>query len=151
MTKTSAEVRTSLIDALRLDLIGPGPHDLQHAEEVLPQAPSSWYLGGFLVPFQGSVQQRLDDTSDDNLDTIDRASPGDDENTGSGNDSCETLPLQIFRYLLPDEFPDFLYALVDLLSNIFHRPLIHLGPESPLGVGTAVTKNRTNVVKFLNK
>ena len=53
---TPETVRSELVDALRLDLIGPGevlgdpgrtPGD---AAEVLPQRPSSWYLTGFLVP-----------------------------------------------------------------------------------------------------
>ena len=81
MKKTSSDVRTSLIDALRLDLIGPGDEHPVHSEEVLPQAPASWYLSGFLVPFQGSVSQRSDDTGDDPLDTIAKRSSGDDENT----------------------------------------------------------------------
>jgi hypothetical protein len=45
-----AEVRTHLLDALQLDLVGPAPDDLAHAEEIIPQPPSKWYLTGFLVP-----------------------------------------------------------------------------------------------------
>ena len=39
----SVEVREDLINALRLDLIGPGPGH-PHESEILPQAPSRWYL-----------------------------------------------------------------------------------------------------------
>ncbi len=42
---TSAQVRTQLLDALRLDLFGPRPDEPGHArywEEVLPIAPSKW-------------------------------------------------------------------------------------------------------------
>ena len=53
---TSAEVRTHLVDALRLDLIGPERDDVLHAEEVLSTSPSQWYLGGFLVPLRGPRQ-----------------------------------------------------------------------------------------------
>ena len=49
---TSTEVRQRLVDALRLDLIGPEPgSDL--ASEELPYSPSRWYLTGFLVPMEG--------------------------------------------------------------------------------------------------
>jgi hypothetical protein len=47
----SLEVRERLVEALRLDLVGPGAgHAL--AEERLPGwvRPSNWYLTGFLVP-----------------------------------------------------------------------------------------------------
>jgi len=43
------EVRGQLVEALRLDLVGPdNGSDLE--AEVLTQAPSRWYLTGFLVP-----------------------------------------------------------------------------------------------------
>lgn len=57
---TAKDVRGQLIDALELDLIGPRPGQPSHAryaEEVLPIAPSKWYLTGFLVPDQAPVQQ----------------------------------------------------------------------------------------------
>lgn len=50
---TAKDVRAQLIEALQLDLIGPRggqPTDARYAEEVLPIAPSKWYLTGFLVP-----------------------------------------------------------------------------------------------------
>ena len=77
---SSAEVRQHLIDALQLDLVGPPPDDTAHAEEVLPQAPSKWYLTGFLVPYEASPDQRSDPTGDEELDEH-RTSPGDDEAT----------------------------------------------------------------------
>jgi len=79
---TSADVREKLIDALRLDLVGPRPDLPEHepyAQEVLPTAPSKWYLTGFLVPFEAKFEQRSDDTGDDQLDLVDREGPGDDE------------------------------------------------------------------------
>jgi len=46
---TSAELRSKLVEALRLDLIGPdNGHAFAH--ELLPEPPSRWYLTGFLVP-----------------------------------------------------------------------------------------------------
>ena len=77
---TSAEVRSRLIYALQLDLIGPTPDDAIYAEETLDQAPSKWYLTGFLVPYEAPIEQRSDDTGNEELDQIDRVSSGDDEN-----------------------------------------------------------------------
>lgn len=77
---TSAQVRSHLIDALQLDLIGPTPDDLVHAEETLDQAPSKWYLTGFLVPYGAPMEQRGDDTADDDLDVVQGGGAGEDEN-----------------------------------------------------------------------
>ncbi len=79
---TSAQVRTQLIDALRLDLVGPRPTELGHAQyrdEILPIAPSKWYLTGFLVPYEAPVEQRSDDDGDDSLDQAGRPVEGDDD------------------------------------------------------------------------
>jgi hypothetical protein len=64
---TSAEVRSKLVEALRLDLVGPGT-DLGDPKEALPQAPSRWYLTGFLVPLGAKPEQRIDETAEDDLD-----------------------------------------------------------------------------------
>ena len=48
---TSLDVRQRLVEAIELDLIGPAAGD-ELAEESLPayEAPSNWYLTGFLIP-----------------------------------------------------------------------------------------------------
>lgn len=58
----AATVRAALVEALKLDLIGP---DNNHpfAHELLPDSPSRWYLTGFLVPAEAPVDQRSDETS----------------------------------------------------------------------------------------
>ncbi|MGO8903463.1 MAG: helicase, partial [Isosphaeraceae bacterium] len=62
-----AEVRSQLVDALRVDLVGPdNGSDLE--AEVLSQAPSRWYLTGFLVPLEADPAQKIDDTSQDEFD-----------------------------------------------------------------------------------
>ncbi len=78
--KTSAEVRSHLIEALQLDLIGPTPDDVVHSEETLDQAPSKWYLTGFLVPYGAPVEQRTDNSGDEDMDMVSRVGPGEDEN-----------------------------------------------------------------------
>ena len=62
------EVRSQLVEALRLDLVGPeNGTDLD--EEILPQAPSRWYLTGFLVPLEAGEDQKSDETAQDELDS----------------------------------------------------------------------------------
>lgn len=74
----SAQVRERLVDALQLDLVGPaGP--LGDPAEVLPQAPSRWYLTGFLVPLGAEVDQRADEASLDDMDQAGEAGGTDDD------------------------------------------------------------------------
>ncbi|WP_436717349.1 DISARM system helicase DrmA [Roseiconus lacunae] len=72
------QVRQCLLDALQLDLIGPSGALGDH-REVLPQAPSRWYLTGFLVPTDADEEQRFDPNSDDEVDQA-PAVAGIDEN-----------------------------------------------------------------------
>ncbi|MDX9723259.1 MAG: DISARM system helicase DrmA [Myxococcota bacterium] len=65
---SSNDVRAHLIDALRLDLIGPRPAHPPHAayaEETLPIAPSKYYLSGFLVPSNAPLAQRRENDGED--------------------------------------------------------------------------------------
>ena len=74
---TSAEVRQQLVDALRLDSIGPRD-GLGSADEVLSQRPSNWYLTGFLVPLDADEAQRAEETSDEQVDEVSDAAGHDD-------------------------------------------------------------------------
>jgi len=65
----SVELRNRLVDVLRLDLVGPEPGSPLESE-LLPTAPSRWYLTGFLIPFEAPDTQRADETADDQLDLI---------------------------------------------------------------------------------
>ncbi len=78
---SSADVRARMIDALRLDLVGPRdarPEHSQHAEETISGAPSRYYLTGFLVPTGAPLPDRTDDDGDDELDQVSEGR-GDDE------------------------------------------------------------------------
>ncbi len=58
--QTSVEVREDIVDALKVDLVGPGAgHEL--ARERLPanEAPSKWHLAGFLIPSGTPPVKRL--------------------------------------------------------------------------------------------
>ena len=61
----SAAARHYLTDALRLDLIGPRTQDTALQYERLPQAPSRWYLTGFLVPTNAPDEQRAHDNEEE--------------------------------------------------------------------------------------
>ena len=77
---TSAEVRADLVDALQLDLVGPTPEGLGDSAEWLDQAPSRWYLTGFLVPAgAGPSQARDAEAGEDALETAEPAEDSRDE------------------------------------------------------------------------
>jgi hypothetical protein len=80
LNNDSASVRSDLLAALRLDLVGPDP-DSPHENEVLELAPSRWYLTGFLVPFEAPEHQKRDETSAEQLDLTDVPRGTDDEQT----------------------------------------------------------------------
>ncbi len=68
---SSAEVRGRLVDALRLDLVGPwASHPF--ADERLPGwvYPSNWYLTGFLIPVTTPPEKAADDDEQDELGTV---------------------------------------------------------------------------------
>jgi hypothetical protein len=77
---SSAQARDTLIDALELDLIGPGPDD-EHAEEKLSEfeRPTRFYLTGFLVPTDAPETLARDSNSNETIDGfLDDEEPGDD-------------------------------------------------------------------------
>ncbi|MCC6648922.1 MAG: DNA/RNA helicase, partial [Polyangiaceae bacterium] len=64
------DVRQQLVEALEADLVGPFVPDAhpQGGQEVLPIAPSRWYLTGFLAPQGGRAPDAEDrDSTDDGL------------------------------------------------------------------------------------
>jgi hypothetical protein len=69
MSNEPIEVRASLLDGLQVGLIGPSG-GLGDNREVLPQAPSRWYLTGFLVPRDADEDQRYDPNTDDDVDQV---------------------------------------------------------------------------------
>src|SRR2546421_12312598 len=67
----SLEVRARLVEALKLDLVGPwAGHAL--AQERLPGRlrPSNWYLTGFLIPSGTPPEKSADADEDDDLGEI---------------------------------------------------------------------------------
>ena len=78
---TAVEVRQKLVHAIGVDLVGPDRDDADLLGEVLPQAPSRWYLTGFLVPTDTDPDQKTDDTGDEGTDELGTSGGADDEDT----------------------------------------------------------------------
>jgi hypothetical protein len=98
---TSAQIRSQLIQALTLDLVGPTPDILAQLElqerteeatelreEVLDRPPNRWYQTGFLIPSETSLGDRADDAADDEFAGLDglNLSPR-RKSTASGDDT----------------------------------------------------------------
>lgn len=71
------DVRSRLIDALNVDLIGPAAGSPLESE-VLPTAPSRWYLTGFLIPPNAAETQRADVTAEEEVDNVGEQGATDD-------------------------------------------------------------------------
>jgi Helicase conserved C-terminal domain len=90
---TSAAVRQQLVSALSLDLVGPDSQAADHYQsEILPQAPSKWYLTGFLVPYEASIEERSDEAGDDGLELEAPDKRGTDDETTPEAASARKAP-----------------------------------------------------------
>lgn len=102
----SAAVRRWLIGEARVDLVGPRPDDKSLHAEILPQAPSRWYLTGFLVPVDAPEEQRAGDAdAEGDLDSGDDTGGSDDAanpDRSSGRRSWRPSSLGL-SFLLPSE------------------------------------------------
>lgn len=83
--QTPREVRTDLMRALRLDLVGPdSAHfavDAEYDAERLPMRPSRWYLTGFLVPRDTPEEDKSDESSQEEIDGVADSAGAADEDT----------------------------------------------------------------------
>ena len=77
MPVPSENIRSEIVQSLRLDLIGPD-NDHAFAHELLPEPPSRWYLTGYLVPRSAPESQRCDPTSADEIDAAGEGGGADD-------------------------------------------------------------------------
>lgn len=80
---TSADVRSRLVHALRLDLVGPEPDEPQ-VDEVLAAPPSRWYLTGFLAPSSAPATQKQDEDAQGELELTEAGRPGDEDDATPG-------------------------------------------------------------------
>jgi hypothetical protein len=85
-TAAAIQARQQLIEALELDLVGPGV-DLGDAQEMLRvfERPSSWYLTGFLIP-QGTPEEAA---GEDEIDADDGLEEPQEQDTGPEEDASD--------------------------------------------------------------
>ena len=102
--RDSADVRRYLTKALRLDLIGPRPEDASLQQERLPQAPSLWYMTGFLAPTGAPDAQRARDVSEELDEPVEPVQGADDSSTPErGSGKRVFLPSSMGLSILVDE------------------------------------------------
>lgn len=77
---TSASIRSELVEALRLDLVGPS-NDHPFANELLRESPTRWYLTGLLVPSDAPIELRTDETANDEIDAAGEGDGLDDDDS----------------------------------------------------------------------
>jgi len=75
-TASSADIRQALVEAVRLDLVGPD-NDHPFARELLPESPRRWYLTGYLVPTR-LPDREADQGEDDDIDSPTETEGADD-------------------------------------------------------------------------
>jgi hypothetical protein len=82
----SVEIRADLVDALRRDLVGPGPQDADLATERLNDVspPSRWYLTGFLAPAGNPLTLSGAQEGEESLATQEEMETGAEEPEGEG-------------------------------------------------------------------
>lgn len=87
----STEIRTKLIEAVQLDLVGPS-NDHAFAHELLPQSPRRWYLTGFLVPT--AADKHVKSSGDGEMDEVadERVNGADDTETSEPAVRASYLP-----------------------------------------------------------
>ncbi|MFB3910354.1 MAG: DISARM system helicase DrmA [Candidatus Eisenbacteria bacterium] len=67
---TSLDVRERLVEALRLDLVGPPPGHAYASERLRGwERPSGWYLTGFLIPSCTPPEKSADPDEDDDMES----------------------------------------------------------------------------------
>ncbi|MGE3312881.1 MAG: DISARM system helicase DrmA [Limisphaerales bacterium] len=88
---TATEVRRQIVEALRIDLVGPA-NDHPFARELLPQSPRRWYLTGLLVPSQ--ADQQVKSSGDDEMaeEAPEKVSDADDTETSEQQARVNFLP-----------------------------------------------------------
>jgi hypothetical protein len=91
---TSTEVRTKLVEALGLDLVGPA-NSHPFAFELLPLSPRRWYLTGFLVPKSAPEKEKKAGDEESEGDESGASADGDDASAADKVRENSLLPSSI--------------------------------------------------------
>ena len=120
---TSEHIRDRLVEALRLDLVGPS-NDHVFARELLPESPRRWYLTGYLVPTTLPSEKKSEDDGEE--DAID--SPAEQTASDDGAEVDRTtakkglLPSSIGLSVLVEGHLDTLVATVEWGDYTYEGP-----------------------------
>lgn len=98
-TLPAQAARTNLVDALKLDLVGPWPGHA-FASELLPENPTRWYLTGYLVPEAAPVEHRSDAEAREEVDSAGEGGGTDDSATPDKCTAPSLLPSSMGLSLL---------------------------------------------------
>lgn len=128
----SVEIRNQLVEALRLDLIGP---DNGHAcaHELLSDLPSRWYLTGYLVPANADEKHRtIAEEAQEDIDSgVDNAKGEDSAAPEQPASGTRYLPSSTGLSFLVPETADQLKVEV-MWGDYFLEELQPEGDEAPL-------------------
>ncbi|MBI5162747.1 MAG: hypothetical protein HY985_02470 [Magnetospirillum sp.] len=95
----STEIRATLVDTLRRDLVGPASGDADLARERLSENPSRWYLTGFLAPAEDEPEE--DDPAVQEEMDLEAESAERDGAGGAAGDDAEPEAPSVRRRFLP--------------------------------------------------
>jgi len=120
---TSTDVRSAIVEALRLDLVGP-TNDHPFANELLPESPRRWYLTGYLVPTTLPTESKqADEAEEDDVDSPAAPVSADD---GGDADKVVTkkgvLPSSLGLSVLVGPDVDSLVATVEWGDYVYEGP-----------------------------
>ena len=140
----SVSVRRYLCDALRIDLVGPRPGDAALQHERLPQAPSRWYLTGFLAPGDAPEEQLAQDSEEALDDPAEPLHGSDDASTPDrGSHKRLFLPSSMGLSMLVDEETQRLDVAVSWGDYAPEIADAAGGPESASGARDAPAESGT--------
>jgi hypothetical protein len=131
---TSEDVRGAIVEALRLDLVGP-TNDHPFANELLPESPRRWYLTGYLVPTSlPSDGKRADEGEEDDVDSpAEAASPDDGGDADKVVTKKGVLPSSLGLSVLMAHDATTLVATVEWGDYVYEGPA---GTEAADGSST---------------
>jgi hypothetical protein len=114
-------VRSQLVEALELDLVGPS-NGHAFAHELLPDRPHQWYLTGFLVPSKAPLEQRQDDTADEEVATEVKPTGADDDTAKDAAPRKSVLPSSMGLSVLTAPGVESIEAIVEWGDYADERP-----------------------------
>ena len=121
--QNSIDVRSAIVEALQLDLVGP-TNDHPYANELLPESPRRWYLTGYLVPTTlPNDAKKADESEEDDVDSpAAPASPDDGGDADKVVAKKGVLPSSLGLSVLVGQDVDSLTATAEWGDYVYEGP-----------------------------